>query len=117
MADSDGTALVGELLGDSVSDDTGGELTAADRLARAHAHVKAAGQHADLATQHLEHLEAADDGDGDGGHSDSDGGADGRAMPAASAQPQSTAQARNMAAVRGNTGAARSWRQATGRRG
>lgn len=114
MADSGG-ALLSAMQGTYPPDEMDG-LSAAEHLAQAHHHVESAGVHADLAREHLARLEPADaDSDGDAGHGDTDSGADGRSMPA-SAQPQGSAQARGITAVSGGTGAARAWRQATGRR-
>ena len=119
----DGTALLGAMKSTYEPGELDG-LSAAEHLAHVHEHHQAAGEHADLASEHVksagEHLAHLEPADGDGGHdgdgSDGDAGHDGRAMPA-SAQPQGSAQARSMAAVRGNTGAARAYRMATGRRG
>lgn len=87
-------------------------LSPAEHLAHAHAHAKSAGVHADLALTHLMAAHGGDDGDGSDG---TDGGGD-RAMPVVADPPQA-GYAQNRTGFRNGTGAARAYRQATGRKG
>ncbi len=93
-------------------------LTPGEHLVHAHAHTISAGVHADLAAAHVK---AAHDGGpdvtgagGDAGEG-TDGGSDGRSLPAFTTPPQA-GYAQNRTRFAAGTGAARSYRAATGKR-
>jgi hypothetical protein len=94
-------------------------MSPAEHLDHAHRHTSAAGQHADLAASHvkaaMDTLMAPGDGDGDDGSDSSGDGSSDRSMPVVADPPQA-GYAQNRTGFNPRSGAARAYRQATGRR-